>query len=427
MFNDIQKMSQRTFLSNLFAVQSDCPHRERFGYGGDIVATHEAFIYNYDMAAFYAKTVQDWSDSALDEGMLTDTAPYVGIQYCGVGWALAHPLLQLNLYRYYGDNRILETQYAVSRQWLERVQEQYPDFIVGDGLSDHESLTETPPEQLVTPLYYYSARVMSKMAEILGHTSEKNEYDKLSRKISAAYQEKFWREDSSSFAPGTQASQSFGLYLDLVPEKSKDEALLFLERSIEEKQGHLTTGILGTPFMLDVLSRSGRADIAYRVVNQKTFPGWGFMLEEGATTLWEHWEFSDNTYSHNHPMFGSVSQWFYNWLGGIQADPQAVGFDKITIRPQIISDLDWVNCSYDSVRGRITSNWHKKGDSLFMEVEIPVNATATVYVPVSENSRIFESGTPIEEIKDIQRLQEEKQFMVFRISSGRYLFEIRQD
>ncbi|MGB2906690.1 MAG: family 78 glycoside hydrolase catalytic domain [Candidatus Aminicenantaceae bacterium] len=426
MFNDIQAMTQRTFLGNLFGVQSDCPHRERFGYGGDIVATHEALMFNYDMAAFYAKAVQDWSDSALDEGMLTDTAPYVGIQYCGVGWALAHPLLQLNLYRYFGDQRILENQYAVSRRWLERVQSQYPDFIVREGLSDHESLSETPPEELVTPLYFFSAQVLSKMAAILGRSAEKKEYQDLSAKIALAYLKKFWRKDSGLVAPGTQSSQSFGLYLGLVPEEGKEKALVYMEKLIEDTQGHLTTGILGTPFMLDVLSRSGRADMAYRIVNQKTFPGWGYMLKQGATTLWEHWEFSDNTYSHNHPMFGSVSQWFYNWLGGIQADAQAVGFDNVIIRPQIIADLQWVKCSYDSVRGKITSNWYKKEGSLFFEVQIPVNAEATVYLPSLKDSRIFESGRPIEDIKDIRLLQKEEQSAIYRIGSGRYIFEIRQ-
>ncbi len=425
MFNDIQKMSKGTFLSNMFGVQSDCPHRERFGYGGDIVATSEALMFNYDMAAFYAKAVQDWNDSALDEGMLTDTAPYVGIKYCGVGWALAHPLLQLNLYRYYGDRRLLEDQYAVSRRWLDLVQEEYPDYIVKEGLSDHESLNATPPEQLVTPLYFYSARLLAQMAELLGHSADKEKYEDLSAEISSAYRGRFWSEDSSSFTPGTQTSQSFGLYLGLVPEKSKEKALLYLVRLIQDKQGHLTTGILGTPFMLDVLSRSGRADIACQIVNQKTFPGWGFMLEEGATTLWEHWEFSDDTFSHNHPMFGSVSQWFYNWLGGIQADPHAVGFDRIIIRPQIITDLEWVNCSYDSVRGRVTSDWYKKEGSLFFEIQIPVNADATVYLPALEKSRIFESGKAIEEVAGIKQLHKEEGAVIYRIGSGSYVFEIR--
>ena len=426
MFNDIQTMSQWTFLSNLFSVQSDCPHRERFGYGGDIVSTNEALIFNYDMAAFYAKAVQDWSDSALDEGMLTDTAPYVGIQYCGVGWALVHPLLQMNLYRYYGDRRTLESQYAVSRRWLGLVQNLYPGFIVKEGLSDHESLNKTPSEELVTPLYFYSAHLLSKMAEILKRSADKKEYEDLKTKIKSAYLNKFWEPDSGRFAPGTQTSQSFGLYLGLAPEGDQDNAPIYLEKLIEDNQGHLTTGILGTPFLLDVLCRQGLSDIACRIVNKRTFPSWGHMLEQGATTLWEHWEFSDNTYSHNHPMFGSVSQWFYNWLGGIQAAPDAVGFDKVIIQPQVIDDLQWVECSHSSVRGKITSNWHKKEGCIFIEIQIPVNAEATVYLPNLINSQIYENGKLLVDSESIQFLKKGDRSRVYRVGSGTYLFEIRR-
>jgi alpha-L-rhamnosidase len=426
MFNEIQTMCQWTFLSNLFSVQSDCPHRERFGYGGDIVSTNEALIFNYDMAAFYAKAVQDWSDSALDEGMLTDTAPYVGIQYCGVGWALVHPLLQMNLYRYYGDRRTLESQDAVSRQWLGLVRNKYPGFIVKEGLSDHESLNKTPSEELVTPLYFYSAHLLSRIAEILERSADKKEYDDLMAKIKSAYLNRFWQKDSGCFSPGTQTSQSFALHLGLVPEGNQENALAYLEKLIEEKQGHLTTGILGTPFLLDVLCRQGLSDIAYRIVNKRSFPGWGHMLEQGATTLWEHWEFSDNTYSHNHPMFGSVSQWFYNWLGGIQAAPDAVGFDKVIIRPQVIDDLQWVECSHNSVRGKITSSWHKKNGSIFFEVRIPVNAEATVYLPSLINSQIYENGNLLVDSESIQFLGKKDQSLIYRVESGTYLFEIRQ-
>ncbi len=426
MFNDIQTVSQWTFLSNLFSVQSDCPHRERFGYGGDIVSTNEALMSNYDMAAFYAKTVQDWSDSVLDEGMLTDTAPYVGIQYCGVGWALVHPLLQVNLYRYYGDRRTLEDQYAVSRRCLGLVQNKYPDFIIKDGLSDHESLNKTPPGELVTPLYFYSAHLLSKMADILKRSAEKKEYEDLMANIKSAYLDKFWQNDLGCFAPGTQTSQSFGLYLGLVPEGNQEDAMDYLEKLIQEKQGHLTTGILGTPFMLDVLCRQGLSGMAYEIVNKQSFPSWGYMLEHGATTLWEHWEFSDNTYSHNHPMFGSVSQWFYNWLGGIQAAPEAVGFDKIVIRPQVMDDLQWVECSYNSIRGKIKSSWHKKEGNIFFKIQIPVNAEATVHLPRLTSCQVYENGKVLVDSESIQLLKKRDRSLIYRVKSGTYLFEIRQ-
>ncbi len=388
MFNSIQKICQWTFLSNIFSVQSDCPHRERFGYGGDLVNTNEAFIYNYDMSNFYAKAVTDWDDAKLKDGMLTDTAPSVGIQYCGVGWAMAHPHTQLKLYQYYGDKRIIERQYQTSKQWLDLVTKNNPTNIINSGLSDHESLTEKPTAPMVTPLYYQSAKMLAKMADILGVKEDAEKYEALSEKIKKAYNDNFVDTDSGKCEPGTQASQSFALYTDILPEENRPAAVKYLLDDISNHDSHLTTGIFGTRYMLELLSQEGFGQTAYDIVNQKTFPGWGHMLENGATTLWEHWKYSDNTFSHNHPMFGSVSQWFYNWLGGIQPHPDAIGFDRIIIRPQIPNDLQWVNCSYDSIRGKITSNWRKTDDSLIIDIEIPANTEATVYLPYKDNTEI---------------------------------------
>ena len=307
--NRIQKMCEWTFLGNLFGVQSDCPHRERFGYGGDLVTTCDAFMLNFDMAGFYAKATRDWHDSALPDGMLTDTAPSVGIQYCGVGWAMAHPLLQLQLYRYYGDRRIVEEQYAISKRWLELVRKQNEEHIVRRGLHDHEAIQKEKSPPMVTPLYCESARMLSRLARILGKDDDAAEYGRLAQDIRKAYIEEFLAPGTGVVASGIQGAQAFALFLDMLPEGERSKALEHLVRNIaDEHGGNLTTGIFGTRFMLDVLSREGRADVAAGLVGQRDFPGWGYMLERGATTLWEHWKFSDNTFSHSHPMFGSVSQ-----------------------------------------------------------------------------------------------------------------------
>jgi alpha-L-rhamnosidase len=148
------------------------------------------------------------------------------------------------------------------------------------------------------------------------------------------------------------------------------------------------------------------------------------MLENGATTLWEHWALSDNTFSHNHPMFGSVSQWFYNWLGGIQAHPDAVGFDRIIIRPQIPKDLTWVNCSYDSVRGKITSQWRKTDHALIMDVGIPANTVASVYLPCSDTGAIKENNIPVDQVPGIELDRRENNASVFTVQSGQYQFSM---
>lgn len=393
LLNDIQAMCRRTFLSNLFSVQSDCPHRERMGYGGDIAATSEALMANFDMATFYAKAVSDWTENARPDGMFTDTAPFMGIQYCGVAWAMAHPLLIDQLARYYGDTRVNQEHYAAAKRWLALVEKQYPSGIVTDGLSDHEGLAETPAPEMVTPIYYQSARLLASMARALGKAGDAKGYDTLAQKIEAAYIEKFI-DGKGKIGTGSQANQAIGLHTGIVPAELREEALANLMQDVQTRGGHLTTGILGTKFMLDELSRVGRADLAYAIVSKRGFPGWAWMLENGATTLWEHWELSENTFSHNHPMFGSVSEWMMKWLGGIQPAHDAIGFDRIVIRPQLAPGISWVKSSYKSVRGKIVSNWVSVGGSTVFEIEVPVNTTAMFHLPGKPPIRLG-SGTHV--------------------------------
>ena len=424
LFNSIQQICQNSFLSNIFSVQSDCPHRERFGYGGDLVNTNEAYIYNYDMANFYAKAVQDWDDCKLANGMLTDTAPFVGIQYCGVGWAMAHLHTQLVLYRYYGDLAILQQQYATATQWFDLVINSYPDFIVTNGLSDHEALTQNPAPTLVTPLYYQCANMLAQISEILGKPDQKDKYLTLAENIKTAYNSSFFDPATGKCGSGTQSSQSFALYSEILPDASSSAALQYLIDCIAKKDNHLSTGIFGTNYMLDILSRQGSGELAYTIVNQRTFPSWGHMLENNATTLWEHWQLSDNTFSHNHPMFGSVSKWFYSSLGGIQPHPQAVGFDKIIINPLIPDQLQWVNSTYNSIRGPITSNWLKSDNDITFDITIPANTTADVFLPSDKVQSIKEGGRPALAIKDIKLASCDNGTSIWHIGSGSYHFTI---
>ena len=425
-FNRIQQMCRHTFVSNLISVQSDCPHRERLAYGGDIVATSEALLMNYDMHGFYRKTVRDWADSARPDGMFTDTSPFVGINYCGVGWAMTHPLLMSQLYRYHGDRRLMAEQYEAARRWLLLVEKQNPQGIIKKGLADHESLVEAPVPPLATPLYFQCATMLTEMAKVLGRADDEMYFTELAGRIASAYQTAFLDQKTGVAGPGTQASQSFALHSDLVPESLASLAMDRLVEDIRDKhKGHLSTGIFGTKFMLEELSARGQAATAYGIVNQPDMPGWIWMMEHGATTLWEHWEGSDNTFSQNHPMFGSVSQWFFNWLGGIRPAPDAVGFDKILIAPQPVGDLRWAKAEYRSVRGPVKSAWKKENETFTLQVAIPVGATATVFVPAKDAARVSEGGKPVAEVEGVKFLRFERGAAVFAVSSGNYEFTSR--
>jgi alpha-L-rhamnosidase len=174
--------------------------------------------------------------------------------------------------------------------------------------------------------------------------------------------------------------------------------------------------------MLQALTDAGRPDVAFGIVNQSTCPGWGYMLDHGATTLWEHWEFSDNTFSHNHPMFGSVSEWFYRALAGINAAPDAVGFDKLVICPHPVGDLKWVKASYDSVRGKVVSEWRREAGKFNLRVRVPVGATATVVLPAKEGTPVTEGGKAVELAPGVQRLTRGNGTAVMAIGAGEYEF-----
>jgi alpha-L-rhamnosidase len=431
LFNRIYDISRWTFLSNMFSVQSDCPAREKFGYGGDIVPTCDAFMLNFDMHQFYSKVVNDFTDAAQDDGGLTETAPYVGIAAEGfggrsgpIGWALAHPLLQARLYQYYGDKRIIERHYAVSRRWLEFLGDKADNYIISVGISDHESIDPKPTALTSTAIYYATAQLTSNLAETIGNAMDAEKYALLAENIKAAFVKKFLIPGTGKFGEHTQASQAFALYFDLVPIEERENAFKVLLDEIQiTHNGHLSTGLFGTKFLLEVLTRYGRADLAYSVVNQKTFPGWGYMIENGATTLWEHWAFSDNTFSHNHPMFGMVVEWLYNAVAGIRPQDDAIGFDKIIIKPEPVQGLTWAKATYNSIHGQVSCSWKKEGDNFLMDVHIPVNASATIYMPAIDAEQVTESGRTTSESIGLKFVRMEKSRAVYNATAGAYSFK----
>lgn len=315
-FARIHEICKRTFLANAIGgVQSDCPGRERLGYGGDIVATCEAYLLNWDMGEFYLKTLQDFADEAADDGWLTETAPYVGIAVKGFGgrsgpisWTVAMPVLMDALIRHCPDvkDRALAF-YPVCARYARMVDTKCPDGIVPQCIGDHEALERAPDEVTATAHWYQFAALTAKFAQMLGKDAEAKEFGALAEKIRAAFAAKYVKD--GVVANGTQSAQAIGLYLGLVPAEQVAAAEAALVKALEAKGFGPTTGIFSTRYMLMYLSEHGKRDLAEKVVLHKGFPGWLHMLDQGATTLWETWKESDNVYSNCHPMFGSVDEW----------------------------------------------------------------------------------------------------------------------
>lgn len=388
LLNEIQEATERTFLSNLVSVQSDCAAREKFGYGGDLNATAESFIYNYDMQSFYRKTIYDWVD-AMNDTTFVDTAPYAGVQYCGISWESAFLTTQYYLYLYYNDTEIVRELYELDKQWMDKVARIHPDGLVEEGLSDHESLKPVPVELTGTTHYLQCARIMQEFANVVGDTEKEKEYEQLATKLETIVREKFWEQPVTEDI-NRQTLFATLLYYDVIPESEREAATDSLLNAIKNApSGHFITGIFGTKYILETLSEHVSADKVFEIVNSVDYPGWGHMIDKGATTIWETWKESDNVYSNNHPMFGSVTEWNYRWLAGIRPDPEYPGFKTFILAPNTPQGLDSVNCTYHSPYGPIVSNWEQLPSGAYQfALTIPDESTANVQLPVDQNQQL---------------------------------------
>ncbi len=378
LLNDIQQATVRTFRANLVSVQSDCAAREKFGYGGDVNATIESFLCNFHMQAFYRKTIYDWVD-AMKDSSFVDTAPFVGIEYCGISWESAFLLAQYYLYLYYHDTAIVQELYELNKQWMEKVAVIHPEGIVDKGLSDHESLEPVPVQLIGTGHYLQCASIMKLFASVMKDPAGQRQYEMLSDRLEGLMREEFWNKPVEGNL-NRQTLFSTLLYHGIVPEEdipaARDSLLAAMDKA---PSGHITAGIFGTKYILESLSEFASPELVFDLVNSTDYPGWGYMIDRGATTIWETWMENDNTYSNCHPMFGTVTEWYYRWLGGIRPDPDYPGFQEFVLAPSHPIGLDSVQCIYQTPHGQIESRWHRlDGDGFRYEMTIPAGSRARV-------------------------------------------------
>jgi alpha-L-rhamnosidase len=295
--NALHKVCRNTFISNVMGVQSDCPGRERFGYGADIAVTAETLILNYDMKEFYRKTLRDYADEAKDDGYFTETAPYVGIGDRGfgdragpIGWALGVPVVMGELLRYYGDVEIVAELYPACVRYMDLLAQKVPDFVVKGCIGDHEALDKPSTSLTATAHYYQFATLMNRFAAVLGKPEDAARWKTLAGNIRTAFQTKFIQE--GKVGKGGQGDQAFGLYHNLVATENRPAAEALLQDALKVRDNAFSTGIYSTQYMMDLMP-----SVVEQNITRDTFPGWGYMLANGATTLWEVWKMSDNTFS----------------------------------------------------------------------------------------------------------------------------------
>lgn len=425
LFNQILKNYDRTELGNVHGgIPSDCPHRERRGYTGDGQISAKAAIYNFDMSQFYTKWLGDISDAQNHKtGYVPNTTPYQD-GGGGTAWGSAYVIIPWYMYEYYGDRQILEQHYSGMKHWVEFLKSQLSKdgILVNQGLGEWvpPALVDLPADFVNSCYYYYDCRLMAQISEVLGNSSDKDYFENLADQAKTDINKTYFNTGTSEYSIGRQGANIFPLGFGITDKADVESVLANLVKNIGNHQNHFDTGILGTPLLLDVLTEMGRADLAYTLMNQRDFPGFGYMIEKGATTIWETWK---GDASHSHPMFGSVCAWLYQYLGGISPDPKKPGFKHVLIKPYPVRSLSYVKTNYQGPYGDVQSNWKLDTNDFILNVSIPANCTATVYVWNNPDRKITESGHSVKRNKHVSFVANDGPFAVFEVESGNYQFE----
>jgi len=434
MLNRLHTNIYWTQRSNYLDIPTDCPQRdERLGWTGDAQVFMRAATLNADVQAFFTKWLVDLEDGQRTDGEFPRVAPLKVVRdNGGPGWADVGAIGPWTLYEVYGDRRLLERHYPGMTRLVDyRLKQCTPDRLppaefhcFGDWLSVN---ADTPKDVIFTAYFARSARLTSLAALALGKSEEAAKYQALFQQIRAAFNKAYVAADGR-IKGDTQTAYVLALAFDLLDGPKQKLAAAHLVEDIERRGGHLSTGFLGTKDLMLTLAKIGRNDLAYRLIEQDTFPSWGFTIKQGATTIWERWDgwtpekgFQDpglNSFSQC-PLAG-VYQWMVENIGGIRAD--GPGYSKILIAPEPGGKLTHAAVSYRSIHGRIESRWQREGAWFTLAVVIPANTTAEVHLPGRMQTPIAKSGKALAQAEGVKLLRQEVGRAVLSVGSGHYVF-----
>lgn len=434
--NRIHALILAAIESNLQSVLTDCPHREKLGWLEVSHLLGPAIMFNYDVPQLYRKICDDMAEAQLDNGLVPDIAPEYTVFGGGFRdspeWGSACTVNPWLLYQRYADARALAEHYDVMKRYAGYLSSRASGQVVSHGLGDWYDIGPGAPGEsklttkglTATAIYHHDLDILRQAATLLGKKDEAGTWATRAVEVRRAFNAKFYDAATSQYDRGSQTANAMPLVLGLV---EPGHAAAVLERLVHDVRSHgnqVTAGDVGFRFLVEALRRGGRSDVLFDLVTREHGPGYIDQLQKGATTLTEAWD-ANPASSQNHCMLGHVEEWFYTGLAGINPDPAAPGFKKILIRPQPVGDVRSVQASYDSMHGRIASEWKRDADRFTLGVTIPVNTTATVYVPAKDERSLTESARPIREADSIQFLRMENGNAVLAVGSGSYRFVSR--
>ncbi|MEK6479720.1 family 78 glycoside hydrolase catalytic domain [Catalinimonas sp. 4WD22] len=429
LLNRTQQNMEWSFIGNYHGIPTDCPHREKIGWTGDAHLVAETGLFNYDVVRAYLKWMDDFVDEQQESGDLPGVIPSSGwgyeygkdpeIRHLGYGpqWEGAFIQMVWDLYRFTGDALIVEKYYPAMKKYLDFLITNADGYTLNFGIDDHKPVeTKTEGDILASGYLVGFTRMFSEMASILNKPKDAQYYAEYALKAKDAFNQKYFDERSGRYGNGGQTSQALALYHKIVPEGQEQKVLNVLMEDIKARDNHFDAGVVGLKYLFNVLREYGHSETLYQMVSQEDFPGYGYWLKEGANTLWQDW---DGSMSLNHIMFGTVSEWFYESLAGIQLDEKRLGFRHFIIRPDILDAISWVNASHESGYGEILSSWEKQDGALQMRVSVPPNTTARVFVPFEEGQTLTLNG----DVSQPERTEAGR--AVFELGPGNYAWEVK--
>ena len=435
--NQLQHNIQWGQRSNYYEVPTDCPQRdERLGWMGDAQIFVRTGCFNADIAAFMTKWADDVDDAQSADGGFSDVSPRLVDPSDGApAWGDAGIICPWTIYACYGDTRILERHYASMARWVAYIQDANPDLLwrkrANNNFGDWLSIkADTPKDVLATAYFAYDASLMTRIAHALGKTDDEQKYAALFTGIKAAFNRAFVGPDAR-IKGDTQCDYVVALRFNLLPDSLRPLAAQHLVEDIRQRGNHLSTGFVGVGYLTPTLTATDHLDTAYALLLQDTFPSWGYSIRQGATTIWERWDgwttdkgFQDPAMnSFNHYSLGSVGEWLYTSVGGIDLDPDRPGYKHIVMHPQPGGGLTFARASLNSLYGKIVSDWTIDAGTFRYHVEVPVNTVATVYIPTQDASQVREADAlAVARGPGIKFLRTEQNCAVYEVGSGSYHF-----
>jgi len=435
LFNRIRTLVRWAQRSNLAHVITDCPHRERLGWLEQYHLNGPALRYEWDLTRLYGKTFDDMADAQTPDGLVPDIAPEYVVFEGGFRdspeWGSALILAAWQHFVWTGDDTPLRRHYGAMRRYLAYLDTKATGHILNHGLGDWYDLGPkrpgrsqlTPIALTATAIYYEDTVVLARMAQHLGRETDARGLTAHAAEIKEAFNGKFLDGEKSTYATGSQTAQALPLVLGLVLEEQRAAVLAVLVKDVQDRGNAITAGDVGYRYLLRALAGGGRSDVIFDLNNQTEKPGYGYQLAHGATSLTEAWN-ADPQSSQNHFMLGQITEWFYGDLAGIGPDQSEPGFKGIVIKPTVVGDLTWVKGRYDSVRGPIVSEWRRDNGRLVLDLSIPPNSTATVYVPASPTDTVTEGGLPAASAAQVKFIRQDPDHAVYAVGSGTYRFEV---